>query len=371
MLQWWTDHIIIQRFTQTTWAQQRHISVCFCSICTKTEQVSFHGTAGTIRFPLNKTRQKNWKREDRILGRVGRLVFRGTYILLLGCYTSCPCARFAASPWTRHESIPVLQNKITWQNSGLKAQRMVQCWCLLAEREPCTNKSSADMSDHKACDSVLSSHRMIRAWTPSTTDTGKKNYAVLHVAGRFYIMCKLCVYVYVCVCTSQLTVTCYSSYIGLYVVVWCTFDGTARGDCGSKNESHGRKKKIHVEGLDLRTEISCCTQNANQNSQLWLSREEQQPCAHLPLRPNWGPKKRRCAFSECFVCSKKLMCGKRNATYRIKVGINGSSSDQSNCLAQDWHRGSKELGCSLLPIQISQASKLSGVKLLCFGNAQT
>lgn len=98
-----------------------------------------------------------------MLGRVGRLAFRGTRILSLGCYTSCRCARFAASPWTHHESIPVLQNNITWQNSGLKAQRMVQCWCLLAQREPCTNKSSADMSDHKACDSVLSSHRMIRA----------------------------------------------------------------------------------------------------------------------------------------------------------------------------------------------------------------
>ena len=59
------------------------------------------------------------------------------------------------------------------------------------------------------------------------------------------------------------------------------------------------------------------------------------------------------------------MSVERNATYRIKVGIIGSSFDQSNCLARGWHRGRKELGCSLLPIQMSHASKLSGVRLLC------
>lgn len=35
-----------------------------------------------------------------------------------------------------------------------------------------------------------------------------------------------------------------------------------------------------------------------------------------------------------------------------KVGINGPSFDQSFCLAQGWRRGRKELGCSLLPVQM-------------------
>lgn len=72
-----------------------------------------------------------------------------------------------------------------------------------------------------------------------------------------------------------------------------------------------------------------------------------------------GITKKSGAFSECFVCykEKKILSKERNATYRIKVGINGSSFDQSNCLAQGWHRGSKELGCSLLPIQMSHASQ--------------
>lgn len=78
-----------------------------------------------------------------------------------------------------------------------------------------------------------------------------------------------------------------------------------------------------------------------------------------------GITKKSGVLFECFVCYKKFMSEERNATYCVKVGINGSSFDQSNCLAQGWHRGNEELGCSLLPIQMSHASKLSGVKLLC------
>lgn len=44
-----------------------------------------------------------------------------------------------------------------------------------------------------------------------------------------------------------------------------------------------------------------------------------------------------------------------NATYRMKVGVNGPPCHQGTCLAQGWHRGRKVLGCSLLPIQISRA----------------
>lgn len=76
---------------------------------------------------------------------------------------------------------------------------MVQCRCLLAERELCIYMSSADISYYNG--SVLSSHRMICAWTPSTTDTVwlinqntwqgclKTTYPVLHAFRSIYFMC--------------------------------------------------------------------------------------------------------------------------------------------------------------------------------------
>lgn len=141
-------------------------------------------------------------------------------------------------------------------------------------------------------------------------------------------------------------------------------------DLGSKTESDGRKQTSRGFG------------STNRNTMLHIKKIKNKSLTMIELRGTAaarppltlsrdtcgqiGITKKRCAFSECFVCYKTLKFEERNVTYRIKVGINGSSFDQSNCLAWGWHRGSKELGCSLLPIQISRhASKLSGVKLLC------
>lgn len=79
--------------------------VCFCSICTKTEQVSFDGTTGTIRSPPNKVLLRRWRKERRKLGREGgllgfprhtNLVLRLLYImsLLKVCYFTVDSSRW-------------------------------------------------------------------------------------------------------------------------------------------------------------------------------------------------------------------------------------------------------------------------------------
>lgn len=56
----------------------------------------------------------------------------------------------------------------------------------------------------------------------------------------------------------------------------------------------------------------------------------------------------------------KLIC-LENATCRIKVGTNGSSSDPNTRLAQDWHRGRKVLGCSLASPDITRLKTVRSV----------
>ena len=111
------------------------------------------------------------------------------------------------------ESIPVLQSKVISQNSSLKKLRE---WCSVGwlKEKPCTYTSSADTSDHKACDSVLSSYRMICAWAPSITDDTvrlinlntregwKNNPTPSFMRSGAFTFCARCVCVCVCVCVA-------------------------------------------------------------------------------------------------------------------------------------------------------------------------
>lgn len=169
---------------------------------------------------------------------------------------------------------------------------MVQCWCLLAERELRTYMSCADTSDYNG--SALSSHRMICASSPSITETVwfinqntwkgclKTTYPVLHAFSSTYVMC-----VCLCVRASELLLLLVFHWSVLSSPPLACVDGVplklwrkGMWDLGFKNESHdGEKKKTTTkktkhqksqEGLDLLTE-KCVASKPNQNPQLWLS----------------------------------------------------------------------------------------------------
>lgn len=153
---------------------------------------------------------------------------------------------------------------------------------------------------------------------------------------------------------------------------WWSYEGTA---CETlKTEDNGTLTVDKCKRYGSTHKI-VVIQKPNQNPQLCLSWAKANS-SHMPavnaLRWHCGGrigirKKEWCIFRMfCLLGKKKVNVWEKNATYCIKVGINGPSFDRSNCLAQGWHRGSKELGCSLLPIQMSHASKLSEeLKLLC------
>ena len=105
----------------------------------------------------------------------------------------------------------------------------MQCWCLLAEREPCTYMSSADTSDHK---SLWLCFKAPIAWyvpePPSITDTawlinlntwkkdGKEQPTLSFMRSGAFVLCTSCVCAWVrvgvCVC-----VCAYRSHLSF----WC------------------------------------------------------------------------------------------------------------------------------------------------------
>ncbi len=127
----------------------------------------FDRTTGTIRFTLNKTSLRRWRKEGRKEGREGCLALRGTLAVFLGCCTSYHCWRFPASPMTHHieweRSSPAEQDHLARQLSKNSENGAVLVFV----------GSSADMSSsvHKACVSVLSSYRVICAWAPIISET--------------------------------------------------------------------------------------------------------------------------------------------------------------------------------------------------------
>lgn len=191
-----------------------------------------------------KERRRERRREERKEGLLG---FGGILILFLVCCTSHHCLRFAVSPsLVLSESIPGLQNKIILQNNNLRTQKMVQCWCMLAEREPCTYMYSADTSENKGCDSVSSSHDMCLSPLHNI-------YSVVNLPEYMRRMennlprpsciqgCLCTRSVYVCVHASQplvllvLRLSVPSPTHPLVCMWWCTFEGTACGILALKN----------------------------------------------------------------------------------------------------------------------------------------
>lgn len=200
-----------------------------------------------------KEGRKEWGKKGRKEGLLG---FEGILISFLVCFTSRHCFRFAVSPWLMlSESIPGLQNKIILQNNNLRTQKMVQCWCMLAEREPCTYMYSAETSENKGCDSVSSSHDMCLSLLrnrysvvnlPEYMRRMKKKQpapSLMHSGVFMYTLC-----VYVCVCASQplvllvLRLSVPSPTPPLVCMWWCTFEGIACGILALKKQSHGRNK---------------------------------------------------------------------------------------------------------------------------------
>lgn len=283
------------------------------------------------------------------------------------------------------ERIPVLQNKIILLNSGN--------WKL---KEWCSAGWKRTLYLHVVCRYIRSSSlglifKLLSHDMCLISFNNRHSDRPEYMGGMFKnnLPCSSCVqepmcYVQTmcecvlrCVCASFLPSCCCADQC-CHLFHWPACDGAplnlwrnSMWDLGSKNESDGRNKKQTSRGFG----------STNRNTMLHQKKKKKSPtmivlrgtaAARPPLTLSRdtcgqiGITEKRCASSECFVHYKTSTFEERNVTYRIKVGINGSSFDQSNCLAWGWHRGSKELGCSLLPIQTSRhASKLSGVKLLC------
>lgn len=237
--------------------------VCFCSICTKTEQVSFDRTTGTIRFPLNKMLLRRWRKKGKEMeeewkgGREGCLAFRGILISFLGCYTSRHCLRFAISLLTCHavwaHSSPAEQNYLAkqwsenWENGAVMVLAgwkrtlylHVVCWYIrssslwlsfkLLSHDMCLNSFNNRHSDQPEY-----MGGMLKATCP-----------VLHVFRSLCVTCKL-----TCerVCASYLPSCCCADQC-CHLFHWPACDGAplnlwrnSMWDLGSKNESDGRKK---------------------------------------------------------------------------------------------------------------------------------
>lgn len=165
-----------------------------------------------------------------------------------------------SSCWVR--AFQSCRTKIILQNSSLKK---LGEWCSVGvcwlRENPCTYMSSADASDHKACDSVSSSYRMIRAWAPllynrySAVDQPeymrrmKNNLPCPSCVQEHLCTRCVCVCMYVCVHHSHLSFWCCTDrcrnptpqHIGLYVMVhlW----RNSMRDLSSKTECYGRKEQ--------------------------------------------------------------------------------------------------------------------------------
>lgn len=274
-----------------------------------------------------KDRRKEGSWRGREGGRESCLTFGGMLILLLGCYTSCHGLRFATSPLTHHvkweHSSPV---KPSCKRVVKKTQRMVQCWCLLAERELRTYMSCADTSDYNG--SALSSHRMICASSPSITDTVwfinqntwkgclKTTYPVLHAFSSTYVMC-----VCVCVCVHHSYFSswcstdqcCHLLHWPVWMVYLWTSEGKACGTLALKMKVMMEKKNKTPEesrGFGSTNRKMCCIKT-KPKSPTMIELERNSSC--VPTVDicrdicGWiGITKKSFAFSECFVCYKNL-----------------------------------------------------------------
>lgn len=134
--------------------------VCFCSICTKTELVSFWQNNWNHQNPPFWIKRYRGFAERRLGSSPGggRLwaawLFQG--ILIVGCFRS------------RHR---LKARHAEWEHSSPVEPNRLQCWCFAGwKRNPVPPCHLLICHIIKASDSVLSSCRMICAWTPSVTD---------------------------------------------------------------------------------------------------------------------------------------------------------------------------------------------------------
>jgi len=166
---------------------------------------------------------------------------------------------------------------------------MAHCWCVPAEREPCTYMSSHNMSDHQACGSVLSSYCMICAWA-TFTDTvllikDEKQLTLSFMCSGAFTLCARCVCVCVCLCVCSVFVcvcvrvrACVHRSHASWSVLpsapspcmwWYTFEGAAWG-------IFALKVKVMVEKETVKKSTGFGSINRiimlHQNLQLWLSK---------------------------------------------------------------------------------------------------